>query len=122
MAVAKKNNAAVITNLRKYAVAIRTYRHAWGRFLLSLANLGPAGKEGASPETANLLDAQAAPGTIGGYSYRYVILPAVGAQTEARFEVAATPLIYDKTGLKSFRLDARCALHGADKQRRPASG
>src|SRR5229473_2057296 len=121
LAEGEENEAAVIANLRKIAVAIRTYRDAWGRFPQSLANLGPAGKEGASPETANLLDAQAASGTIEGYSYRYVILPVVGAQTETRFEVAATPLVYGKTGRKSFLLDARGALHGADKQGAPAS-
>ncbi len=121
LAEGEENEAAVIANLRKIAQAIRTYRDAWGRFPQSLANLGPAGKEGASPETANLLDAQAASGTIEGYSYRYVILPAVGAQTERNFEVAATPLVYGKTGRKSFLLDARGALHGADRQGAPAS-
>jgi hypothetical protein len=121
LAEVEENEAAVIANLRKIAAAIRTYRDAWGRFPQSLANLGPAGKEGASPETANLLDAQTASGTIEGYSYRYVILPVVGAQTERNFEVAATPLIYGKTGRKSFLLDARGALHGADKQGAPAS-
>ncbi|HEX9223372.1 MAG TPA: hypothetical protein VF860_08570 [Candidatus Acidoferrales bacterium] len=121
LAEAEENQAGVIANLRKIAEAIRTYRDAWGRFPQSLANLGPAGKEGASPETANLLDAQAASGTIEGYSYRYVILPAVGAQTERNFEVAATPLVYGKTGRKSFLLDAHGALHGADKQGAPAS-
>ena len=121
LAEAEENQAAVIANLRKIAEAIRTYRDAWGRFPQSLANLGPAGKEGASPETANLLDAQAASGTIEGYSYRYVILPPVGAQTERNFEVAATPLVYGKTGRKSFLLDAHGALHGADKQGAPAS-
>jgi hypothetical protein len=121
LAEGEENEAAVIANLRKIAQAIRTYRDAWGRLPQSLANLGPAGKEGASPETANLLDAQAASGITEGYSYRYVILPAAGAQTETRFEVAATPLVYGQTGRKSFLLDARGALHGADRQGAPAS-
>ena len=116
LAEAEENETLVIANLRKIAQAIHTYRDAWGRWPPSLANLGPPVNDGASPDTANLLDAEAASGTIQGYSYRYVVLPAVGAQTESRFEVAATPLTYGKTGRKSFLLDAAGRLHGADKQ------
>ncbi|HYL09331.1 MAG TPA: hypothetical protein VEU31_01215 [Candidatus Acidoferrales bacterium] len=116
LADVEENEAAAVANLRKIAQAIRTYRDAWGRFPLSLANLAPATKEGAGPEAANLLDAQIASGTVQGYSYRYTVLPAIGAQTETRFEVAATPLAYGKTGRKSFLLDARGVVHGADKQ------
>jgi hypothetical protein len=121
LADAEENEAAAVANLRKIAQAIRTYRDAWGRFPPSLANLVPPIKEGAGPDAANLLDAPIASGTAQGYSYRYIVLPQVGAKTETRFEVGATPLVYGKTGRKSFLLDARGVVHGADKQGAAAS-
>ncbi|HYM77104.1 MAG TPA: hypothetical protein VE377_14115 [Candidatus Dormibacteraeota bacterium] len=121
LADAEENETSAIAALARIATSIRTYRDAWGHFPPSLASLGPAGKDGAGPDAANFLDAELSSGTAQGYSYRYVVLPAAGAQTQTRFEVSATPLVYGKSGRKSFLLDARGAIHGADRQGARAS-
>ncbi len=107
--------AAAIKTLEALAGAIGTYRRAFGKLPESLAQLGPAPKEGVSPDAANLVDDRLAAGERGGYLYRYRILPAAEG-ADASFELAASPTEYGKTGRRSFFLDAHGKLHGADKQ------
>jgi len=84
--------------------------------------LGPAPSSGISPETAGLVDADLAAGKTDGYAIRYSIMPAGGNLSDedgnqaAKFELAATPNEYGKTGRRSFLLDAAGVLRGADKQ------
>jgi len=110
------NENEAIASLRKIMQAIGTYRRAFGKWPDTLAELGPAPKEGISPEAAGLLDAELAAGTKGGYLYRYRVLPTRGEGAEPGFELAATPTEYGKTGRRSFFLDASGTLRGGDKQ------
>jgi hypothetical protein len=87
----------------------------------TLEQLGLPTQGGASPETAGLLDSDLAKGLAGGYRLRYSIVPASGEENEsernkaAGFMLAATPAVYGKDGRRSFLLDARGTLRGADK-------
>ncbi len=110
------HEAEAIAALRKIAQAIGTYRRAFGKLPETLAQLGPAPKEGISPEAAGLLDAELAAGKKGGYVFRYRVAPTEGEGAEPDFELAATPFEYGKTGRRSFFLDASGTLRGGDKQ------
>ncbi len=115
------NEREAIAALHKIADAIGTYRRAFGRLPETLAELGPAPKEGISPDAAGLLDAELAAGKKGGYLFRYRVEPAQGTGAQPSFELAATPADYGKTGRRSFFLDASGTLRGADKQGAPAT-
>ena len=110
------HEAAAIAALRKIAEAILTYRRAFGRMPETLAQLGPPPKGGISPDAAGLLDEELAAGSKGGYVFRCVILSTSEEATERRFNLAATPAQYGKTGRLSFFLDASGVLRGGDKQ------
>jgi hypothetical protein len=105
---------AALRTLEDLAEAIRTYRRAFGKLPESLALLGPAPKNEISPDQADLINAQLAAGSQGGYQFRYRIVPAP-AESEARFELAATPEEYGKSGRRSFFLDTDGKVHSADK-------
>jgi hypothetical protein len=117
----------VIAALRKLASALETYRRAYGKLPDALEPLGPAPKSGISPEAAGLVDAELSAGSKDGYTFRYRIVPAGGnlpeeeANQAARFELAASPIEYGKTGRRSFFLDSAGVLRGADKQGAVAS-
>jgi len=111
-----------IAGLRKLATALETYRRAYGKLPDALEPLGPPPKEGISPEAAGLIDADLSTGSKDGYAIRYRIVPAGGnlpeedANQAAKFELAATPIEYGKTGRRSFFLDSGGVLRGAEKQ------
>ena len=111
-----------IAALRKLATALETYRRAYGKLPDALDALGPAPQGGISPEAAGLIDAELSAGNKGGYAIRYRIVPAGGNLSEeeanqaAKFELAATPVEYGKTGQRSFILDSAGILRGTDKQ------
>jgi hypothetical protein len=111
-----------IAALRTLATALETYRRSYGKLPDAIESLGPAPKGGISPETAGLVDAELAAGAENGYTIRYRILPASGIHSEEeasqseRFELAASPAEYGKTGRRSFFLDSSGILRGADKQ------
>lgn len=106
---------AAISTLREIAEAVRSYRRAFGKLPDALSQLGPAPKNEISPDQAALLSADLAAGSAGGYHFRYRILPAE-VDTEATFELAATPDKYGQTGKRSFFLDGAGKVHAADKQ------
>jgi hypothetical protein len=112
---------AAIRTLHGMADAVGTYRNAFGKLPESLAQLGPAPKEGVSPDAAGLLEERLVAGSRGGYNFRYRILPAHDGG-EPGFELAATPEEYGKTGRRSFFLDDKGKLHAADKKGAPAGG
>lgn len=111
----------VIAALRKIAAALDTYRNAFEKLPESLAQLGPAPKEGISPDAAGLLDADMITGKTGGYTIRYRILPAGEDGKDTQYELAATPNEYTKSGRRSFFLNASGRLRGADKMGAPAT-
>ncbi len=110
-----------IAAMRKVAGALKAYQKAYGNLPEALDQLGPSPGDGASPESAGLLDADLAQGVAGGYRLRYSIVPATGEEDVsarnrgAGFTIAATPVVYGKDGRRSFFLDGTGVLRGADK-------
>jgi hypothetical protein len=107
---------AAMAALRRLADAVRRYREAFGVLPEQLEQLGPAPKEGVSPERAQLVDEELASGIKDGYRFRYRIVPAADENSQPGFELAATPVDYGRTGRRSFLLDAEGRMRGGDKQ------
>src|SRR5713226_6774167 len=105
-----------IEALNKVAGAIEAYRNKYSRLPESLANLGPPPHGAANGEAAGLLDSDLANGMKSGYAIRYVIVGASTLGAPARYELAATPLQYGRTGRRSFFRDSNGALHAADRR------
>lgn len=106
---------AAIDGLKKIADAIESYRRTYARLPESLAQLGPS-RGTAGPDAAGLLDAELASSTRSGYRFRYVISGGNSVGAPAKYEVAATPETYGRTGRRSFFRDTNGVLHGADRQ------
>lgn len=104
----------VMMSLRELAATIRKYNDAFGRLPDSLSELGPAPQGQISSEQANLIDASLAEGQENGYIYRYRIVPDPGGDAQ-KFELAASPAEYGRTGKRSFFLDSAGSMHAADK-------
>jgi len=115
-AEADKNEQAAIESLKVIAEAVETYRRKYSRLPGSLSSLGPPLRGPANPEAAGFVDSDLAAGMKNGYSFRYVIVGASGLGAPAKFELAATPLSYGRTGHRSFFRDAAGTLRGADRQ------
>jgi hypothetical protein len=111
----QEREKAVVQTLAALADVVRQYRTIFGKLPDTLAQLGPAGKEGVSADAAQLLNAEIAGGTLDGYKYRYRLVPA-STPAEAVFELAAQPEEYGKTGRRSFLMDSAGKVHGADKK------
>ena len=108
---------AAIDGLKKIAEAVESYRRKYARLPESLAKLGPAARgSAAGPDAAGLLDADLASGARTGYRFRYVISGGSSLGAPAKYEVAATPETYGRTGRRSFFRDTNGGLHGADRQ------
>jgi len=105
---------AALAALHSLQDAIEAYRRAFGKLPESLAQLGPAPKDEISPEQASLVDAPLAAGSGNGYHFRYRIVPAA-EQNDEKFELAATPDDYGKTGRRSFFVDSDGKFHAADR-------
>jgi hypothetical protein len=108
---------AAIDGLKKIAEAVESYRRTYARLPESLAKLGSAaGRVAAGPEAAGLLEPDLASGVRSGYRFRYVISGGSSLGAPAKYEIAATPETYGRTGRRSFFRDTSGALHGADRQ------
>jgi hypothetical protein len=107
---------SAIEAMNKVAGAIEAYRGKYLRLPESLANLGPPLHSAANGEAAGLLDSELATGMKNGYAIRYVIVGASTLGAPAKYELAATPLRYGRTGRRSFFRDSGGALHAADRQ------
>ena len=105
-----------IEALKKIAEAVEAYRNKNSRLPESLANLGPPLHGPANAAAAGLLDSDLATGMKNGYAFRYVIVGASTLGAPAKYELAATPLRYGRTGRKSFFRDSNGGLHAADRQ------
>ena len=115
-AEADKNEQAAIESLKDIADAVETFRRKYTRLPATLSSLGPPLHGPASADAAQLLDSDLAAGMKNGYSFRYVIVGASGLGAPAKFELAATPLNYGRTGHRSFFRDASGTLRAADRQ------
>jgi len=105
-----------IEALKKASAAVEAYRNKYLRLPESLANLGPPLHGAANGEAAGLLDSDFANGMKNGYAIRYVIVGASTLGAPAKYELAATPLQYGRTGRRSFFRDSNGVLHAADRQ------
>jgi hypothetical protein len=115
-AEADKNELTAIESLKDIADAVENYRRKFARLPDSLSSLGPALRGAATPDAAGFLDANLSVGMKNGYSFRYVIVGASTLGAPAKFELAATPLSYGRTGHRSFFRDASGTLRGADRK------
>jgi hypothetical protein len=111
-----------IEALNKVTGAIETYRNKYLRLPESLANLGPPLHGAANGEAAGLLDSDLANGMKNGYTVRYVIVGASALGAPAKYELAATPMQYGRTGRRSFFRDSNGAVHAADRRGAVGSG
>jgi hypothetical protein len=110
------NEQSAIASLKIIAKAVEGYRRKYLKLPESLRALGPPLQGEANAEAAGLLDSELASGIKDGYSFRYVILGGNALGAPAKFELAATPVNYGRTGKRSFFRDAEGGLHGADRQ------
>jgi hypothetical protein len=115
------NERSAIASLKKIAAGLESYRKTYSRFPESLADLGPPLHGTANGEAAGLVDSDLATGMKNGYAFRYVVVGSSSSGAPAKFELAATPLRYGRTGHRSFFIDAVGGLHGADRQGAMAS-
>jgi len=106
---------SAIAALAKVAGAVEAYRNKYLRLPASLANLGPPVHGAANGESAGLVDSDLANGIKNGYTIRYVIVGANTVGAPAKYELAATPLQYGRTGRRSFFRDSNGGLHAADR-------
>jgi len=103
--------------LKKIAEAVESYRRTYSRLPDSLAKLAaPARGKAPGGDAAGLLEPALASGARNGYRFRYIIASASTIGAPARYELAATPEIYGRTGRRSFFRDTNGALHAADRQ------
>jgi hypothetical protein len=112
----KANEITAVVAIKSVVDAIENYRKTYTRLPDALKDLGPAAHGAAKPETAGLLDGELAAGRKDGYSYRYVIVGANTSGAPAKYEVAAIPSEYGRTGLRSFFYDSQGVLHAGDHQ------
>jgi hypothetical protein len=110
------NERSAIEALKKIADAVEAYRRTYTRLPESLANLGPPLHGAANAQAAGFVDSDLGTGMKSGYAFRYVIVGASSSGAQAKYELAATPLNYGRTGLRSFFRDSGGGLHGADRQ------
>jgi hypothetical protein len=106
-----------VEGLKTIADAVEAYRRTFAHLPESLGKMGPPAR-GATPtaEAAAVLDLEFSTGAKSGYTFRYVIRGASTQGTPAKFELAATPQVYGRTGRRSFFRDASGGIHGADHQ------
>lgn len=121
-AEADKNEQAAIQSLRAIADAVEAYRRKYLRLPDSLSDLGPPLHGAANAQAAGLVDTDVSSGMKNGYSFRYVIVGASTLGAPAKYELSATPIIYGRTGHRSFFRDMGGGIHGADHKGMIGSG
>jgi hypothetical protein len=110
----KSNEQAAIAAMKNLVQAIEAYRKTYTRLPDSLKALGPAPDGTPKPDSAGLVEKELAAGRKDGYAYRYVIVGANNSGAPAKYEVAAIPSEYGRTGQRSFFYDSSGVLHAGD--------
>jgi hypothetical protein len=110
----KANEQSAIASLKALVEAIETYRKTYTRLPESLKVLGPAAKNMPKSDGAGLVGEELAGGRKDGYAYRYVIVGANTSGAPAKYEVAAIPSEYGRSGLRSFFCDSAGQFHAGD--------
>ena len=112
----EETESGALVAIKKIVEAVEAYRQRFARLPESLANLGPPLHGAASGDAAGIVDSDLATGQKNGYAFRYVIVGASTLGAPAKYELAATPLQYGRTGKRSFFRDVNGVLHGADRK------
>lgn len=106
---------SAVANLTEIAGAVETYRKRYTRLPESLAVMGPPADGQAKAEKAGLLGEELSNGRKEGYIFRYVIVGANTSGAPAKYELAAIPAEYGRSGTRSFFRDSSGVLHAADR-------
>lgn len=112
----QNNEKAALAGVKEIAGAIEKYRVTYTHLPGTLAELGPAEKGPAKSDQAGLIEKELADGRKNGYLFRYVIVGASDSGAPAKYELAAIPVEYGRTGTRSFYRDAGGVIHAADHQ------
>jgi hypothetical protein len=112
----QNNEKSAMASMKELAAAIEKYRVTYTHLPEQLGELGPPSQGAPKSEHAGLVGRELAEGRKDGYSFRYVIVGANNSGAPAKYELAAIPLEYGRTGTRSFYRDASGVLHGGDHQ------
>jgi hypothetical protein len=112
----QNNEKSALASMKQLAAAIEKYRVTYTRLPSALADLGPPDKGAPKSDQAGLLEKDLADGRKDGYFFRYAIVGASDTGAPAKYELAAIPLDYGRTGTKSFYRDSTGVLHAGDHQ------
>jgi hypothetical protein len=110
------NERSALASIKELVVAIEKYRFTYTHLPQTLSELGPPSKGAPKSEQAGLVSADLANGRKDGYIFRYVIVGANDSGAPAKYQLAAIPLNYGRTGTRSFFRDESGILHAADHQ------
>jgi type IV pilus assembly protein PilA len=94
---------AAILNIRSINTAQVQYYTEFGRYARSLSELAPPSKGAAGPSAADLLPADLAAGTKGGYTFALHSSP-------TGYTLNANPVKYGSTGRRTFFSDESMAI------------
>jgi hypothetical protein len=112
----QNNEKSALASVKELSAAIEKYRISYTHLPGSLAELGPPAKGAPKSEEAGLVERDLAEGRKNGYLFRYVIVGANDSGAPAKYELAAIPVEYGRTGTRSFYRDASGLVHAADHQ------
>jgi hypothetical protein len=112
----KANEQSALASLQKLADAVESYRKAYTRLPDTMKALGPSTDKTPKAEHAGLIESDLIDGRKDGYIFRYVIVGATTSGAPAKYELAAIPGEYGRSGLRSFFRDSGGAIHAADHQ------
>jgi hypothetical protein len=112
----QSNETSAVASIKELAAAIEKYRVTYTHLPKTLAELGPPKTGAAKSENAGLVGFDLASGRKDGYFFRYVIVGASDLGAPAVYELAAIPVEYGRTGMRSFFRDNNGLIHGGDHQ------
>jgi hypothetical protein len=112
----KANEQSALVSLQKLADAVEAYRKTYTRLPDTVKALGPSTEKTPKPEHAGLIESDLVDGRKDGYIFRYVIVGATTSGAPAKYEIAAIPGEYGRSGVRSFFRDSSGAIHAADHQ------
>jgi hypothetical protein len=112
----QSNEKAAIASLKELIDAVEAYRNTYTHLPDALVVLGPPLEGQAKMDKAGLIGAELATGRKEGYTFRYVIVGANASGAPAKYELAAIPVEYGRSGVRSFFRDSNGTVHAADRQ------
>jgi hypothetical protein len=110
------NEKAALGYLKELADAVETYRKTYTHLPDNLGMLGPPPQGAARMDKAGLVGEELAAGRKDGYTFRYVIVGANSSGAPAKYELAAIPGQYGRSGNVSLFRDSSGSMHAADRQ------